>query len=406
MPIYARFAQDMGSDESGAGLIIATPSVARGVLNLFVGRMCDKHGRKPLLVGGTAIMAVGAYGTAGATSLSTCLAYRLLVGCGGAASDISAQALAQDIVSTFPWRRGFLLGWYNALTTLAYAGGPVVGSTLAARGDARTPFYLLAYALALCAPVYALLPESKRARSKHDSDAGLVPDASATPSASDATMSLSSKGLETYGLARASDGASAVRALLSDSRQQALLLLRFSLVTGWSAWLAVLPTYLSRTFSLATASIGSYLSLLTLLGFACSGCSGTLSDRYGRFGISWAGALAQACSLGLVPAFKSQPWCWTMLALWESGSSAMSAATSAAAADVTPFDLRGAQSSLSSQVQDGTFALMPSTLGLLSAHVGIEAVLILTATVQLIAIRAAAQLLRQPHGQRTMQMHR
>ena len=82
MPLYASYARTFGLGESASGLIIAAPSAARCVLNIFIGEACDLLGRQPLLVGGCLVMAVGAFGTASAQSLPVMLAARLLVGAG------------------------------------------------------------------------------------------------------------------------------------------------------------------------------------------------------------------------------------------------------------------------------------------------------------------------------------
>ena len=63
MPLYTRYAQTLGHPSLG-GLIIAAPSISRVTLNLRVGPVADQFGRKPLLMGGSVVMAVGALGTA------------------------------------------------------------------------------------------------------------------------------------------------------------------------------------------------------------------------------------------------------------------------------------------------------------------------------------------------------
>ena len=77
----------------------------------------------------------------------------------------------------------------------------------------------------------------------------------------------------------------------------------------------------------------------------------------------------------------------------------MRSATNAAASESTRCELRGVQSSLLGQVQDGTFVLMPTALGFLAASIGTTATLGLTAVVQL-AIIAAAPSLQLPHAAR------
>ena len=166
LPLYAKYAERLGLGESAGGLVIAAPSVARVILNLRLGKLADDLGRKELLVGGSLIMAIGAYCTAAASSLWMMLLARLLMGAGGAASDIAAQACRLDVVARFPARRGMLLGAAQSLTMLAYAAGPVVGGRLALHGGVHVPFNVLGVVLCVCAPLYGFLPKTQAATAR------------------------------------------------------------------------------------------------------------------------------------------------------------------------------------------------------------------------------------------------
>jgi MFS family permease len=413
MPLYARFAAHLGLGESAGGLIIAAPCVSRVLLNLGLGSLADGWGRKPLLIGGSLIMAVGAYRAASAYSLWTMLAGRLLIGVGGAASDIAAQACRLDAVSHWPARRGMLLGWAQALSNLGYAAGPVGGGALAARHGVRAPFYVLAYALVGCAVLYILLPDATSAdlaeRAAEDQHAS-----PATPSklhkdegegtGADVNMGVggrASKGVlgRAWSTACAlllpgAGGGMALTELVGDARQRSLLLLRFVLTAGWASWMTLLPSHLSHTFAMDPTAVGLALSLMTLIGFGSSPIGGLLADKLGGALLARLSAVASATSLGLLPCAATTTGAWALLSVWEVGTATMGAATSAAAAELTRLELRGTQSSLVSQVHDVTFVLLPTALGLLAARVGTGAALTLTAVLQLAAIAASARLLR------------
>ena len=423
MPLYARFAEELGLGESIGGLVLAAPCVARVALNLMLGSLVDNVGRKPLLIGGSLVMAVGAYRTASATSMWSMIAGRLLVGAGGAASEIAAQACKLDVVAHFPSRRGMLLGWAHALTILAYAAGPVAGGYLSARLGVREPFYVFAHTLVATSILYLLLPAEKATpagvkaeamaagtatgiigekmspaphhgptSSTSSVDAGAAScTGSATPLQSAAPPPPQRSGLVVRVLGLGMSG-EAVHRLLDDPRQLALLLFRFTITCGWASWMIVLPAHLTHTFGLDTPAIGLCLSVMTLAGFAFSPIGGGLADRLGAYRVARLGAVVSAAALGVMPCARRLAAVWALLAVWEVGTAATSAATAAAAAAATPSELRGLQSSLLGQVQDVTFAVMPFALGVLAARIGTSATLGLTAVLQIGTIAVAARM--------------
>ena len=397
MPLYSRYSEQLGLGESAGGLVISAPCIARVLLNLIIGPLVDVWGRKPLLIGGSLICALGGLRTASATSLGTMLLGRMLVGVGGAAKDIAAQALRLDVVERFPAHRGILMGWAQALTTLAYAAGPVVGGRLAARqSDVREPFYVFAYLVGMCAPLYAMLPDAEVRRRRRPSFEGSNDDGKGGHD--DGKGGKNGKGgLPPSAGEKASQspcGSTAMRELLRDPRQRSLLVLRFGLSAGWAAWMTILPLHLWRRFGLASDGVGVCLSLLTLLGFASSPVGGLLADRIGRNAVAHAGAAASACALGLLPFASSMSAFCAVLAVWEVGTASLGAASSAAAADITRVEMRGTQTSLLGQVQDATFVVLPTALGVLSGSLGTDAALALTAMVQLCAVVSSARLIQ------------
>ena len=411
MPLYARYAEELNLGEAAGGLVLAAPCAARVLLNLKVGSLVDEWGRRPLLICGSLVMAIGAHGVASATGMWGMLAGRLLVGAGGAAADIAAQACRLDVAARYPAQRGALLGWAHALSILAYAAGPVVGGVLESSRGVRSVFRIFAHTLFATALLYVFLPpEEASRRASPDGTAPLLANdegrADHRHRPGSASASHTTGGLCTRLcawlcalLVPGGRGAGAVGELLSDPRQMGQMLLRFALTAGWASWMIVLPAHLTHEYSLSTAAIGLRLSVMTLVGFSASPVCGHLADRFGCDGVARSGAVFSAVALGLLPFSGGLAGVWALLAVWELGTAAISAATNAAASEATRCELRGVQSSLLGQVQDGTFVLMPTALGFLAASIGTTATLGLTAVVQL-AIIAAAPSLQLPHSAR------
>lgn len=343
-PLLPAYAERIGLSSRGVGWIIAMPSIARVVLNLPMGPLVDR-GRRIPLIAGCVLEGIGALGTALASSLSTMLPARLLVGMGSSAATTASQAYTMDVVDKYPDHRGVLLGSMQAAYTLAWAAGPAVGGLVAVRsGSAALPFFLIGGTLLLSAPLYALLlPETRG-----------TPVGDASEERDDSVGSV----LRTFSQ------------LASRREQRALLAMRFGLITGWSAWLTVLPLQAAASWGATAADLGTMFSVIALLGFVSAPIGGWLADRWGRLPVILSGATVSALAIGALPWALSKQAFYALMAVWDIGEAMLIAAATALAADVTSAELRGTQTSMLNQMQDLTFSIMPVALGGLAAARG------------------------------------
>ena len=156
------FAQTLGLGSLGVGLMVALPQLTKLLFNLPIGHFIDVNGRKPSLLVGAVLDALGQFSTAAATSLGALVPARLLVGVGSATGGTAATAYLMDVVGKYPERSGLLLGAVQAVGFLAFAAGPAVGGVIGERGGPALPFVLLGTALLLTTPLKALMPETLR----------------------------------------------------------------------------------------------------------------------------------------------------------------------------------------------------------------------------------------------------
>ena len=228
LPMYA---SGLGLGAGGVGLIIALPQLTKLLFNLPLGYFIDVVGRKPALVLGSLLDAIGQYGTAVASGLRQLALPRLLIGVGSASSACATQAYTLDVVGKFPQHSGLLLGLIQAVGFLAFALGPELGGRLLRRyGDPTMPFKVLAAVLLLTTPLKMLLPETRGG----GGNVGVV----------GAVGGIQSEyGLQTakgVGLVGSMKGAIAsYRALLADRRQVALLAMKLSFFCGLSLILTI-----------------------------------------------------------------------------------------------------------------------------------------------------------------------
>jgi predicted MFS family arabinose efflux permease len=129
----------VGSDKSGAGLAFGAFAVSALILRPVAGRLADTRGRRPLLVGGALISAVGMLGTAYAESLGLVVVMRLLLGVAEAAFFVASIAALADLAP--PNRMGEATSYNSLGLYLGLAFGPPLAELLVRTGGFRAAWY-------------------------------------------------------------------------------------------------------------------------------------------------------------------------------------------------------------------------------------------------------------------------
>ena len=349
VPCLPMYATSVGLTPADVGIVVAVPSFARAILNLPAGRVADLVGRKKPWVIGCITDGAGCIATAFAGGLHSMVAARLFMGGGSAIGGAASGAYAMDVVSQFPQHKGRLLGVMNAAGSLAWVLGPVLGGLLAERGGVSLPFVLVGGAILSMAPaVHLLLPET------------LPPKEGAT------IRSLRIRPVleETY---------TSFATLMRDRDQRACALMQSSLFTGWSACLAVVPLYAASEWGASPSELGSLYSVAAVLGIVGAPLGGYVADWAGRKPAAMMGSLIVSGAFASLVMVDSKPALMAAMAAMGFGESFVMSANAAFANDVTPHELRGAQSALLSQVGDVTFVVMPVALALVATNVSYSA---------------------------------
>lgn len=142
----------IGSDKSGAGLAFGAFAVSALILRPVAGRLADTRGRRPLLVGGALISAVGMLGTAYADNLVLVILLRLLLGVAEAAFFVASIATLADLAP--PSRMGEATSYNSLGLYLGLAFGPPLAEMLVRTAGFSAAWYGAA-ALSLIAAVAA-----------------------------------------------------------------------------------------------------------------------------------------------------------------------------------------------------------------------------------------------------------
>ncbi|MBI3976597.1 MAG: MFS transporter [Chloroflexi bacterium] len=299
---------------SSAAFIVA------GIAGPFVGRLNDRHGPRPLMLIGTAIMGIGVVSLAWLGSL-----WQLYLGFGIAALGRNATgyiSMGSLISNWFSRRRGLALGIATAGASLGNVIVVPLATLLIALFGWRTSWFLLGLLSWLVAfPAVALVVRSRPA------DRGLTPDGLPVPAAARTAA------------AGSADVWTARRAF----RTPTFWLLSFGLGLGFAAQISLavhLVPYLIGE-GLSPAAAAGFASLAAVFTTAGRFLSGWAADRFGSARRVIVGALfLQAVALViLVGAGPFSPLIWLFFLLNGLGTSAPGALEAALVAE--SFGMRG-----------------------------------------------------------------
>ena len=146
-----RLIADFHASLSSAGWLVTGYLIAMASLQPVAGRLGDRTGRRPLVIGGLALFAGASLAAALAPDLQLLIAFRIAQGIAGALAFPNAIALLREFAP--PGKLPSRLGLVGATLPLAAAAGPLVGGLLLSIGGWRLIFLLnlpiLAVALVL-----------------------------------------------------------------------------------------------------------------------------------------------------------------------------------------------------------------------------------------------------------------
>jgi len=160
-PLLVALADDFGTSIAVAGQLAAATFVTWGITAPLVGPISDTYGRRPVLLIGVLLMALGVLGSGVAWSYGSLLVTRLITGVGSAMLPMTMMAaLADNLPSE---KVGKAVGFITASSWVGLALGVPAIALLGYVGGWRLPFYITGgLLLALWVPLYLCLPSGQR----------------------------------------------------------------------------------------------------------------------------------------------------------------------------------------------------------------------------------------------------
>jgi predicted MFS family arabinose efflux permease len=140
-PLLPEIENRTGAGDAALGLALAAYAIPILVISIPTGRLADRIGRRPLLLGGLALTGIGSLLIAFSGSLEVLLAGRAVQGIGSTASWIAALALVSDLAR--PGRKGEAIGFALAANSFGAIGGPALGGIAGGGISFEAPFLLV-----------------------------------------------------------------------------------------------------------------------------------------------------------------------------------------------------------------------------------------------------------------------
>ena len=162
-PLYGPISGALGVPQRLLGLVTAVSFLVSAVAAVGWAYVGDRTNRKPLLMVGTLIWAVGTGGSALAGHYSTFLVAQLVAAVGLGAVGSVGFSVVTDLIS--PRRRGLVMSFWGLSQGVGTLAGTLVGGLLGAT-DWRRPFLLLTFVGLAATMAYLFTYDIRRGQSE------------------------------------------------------------------------------------------------------------------------------------------------------------------------------------------------------------------------------------------------
>ncbi len=342
-PVLPLFAKKFEVSSAAIGLTLSSFALARLILNIPLGILSDRYGRRLLLVAGPLVTGVGMVGSGFSFSIVDLLAWRFVAGAGSAMYMTGAQIYLTDIST--PANRARFIGTNQGALLLGTSVGPAVGGLLAEAFGLRAPFIVVGVAaLFATAHAYFRIPETR-----HLAFAAVEAEREAAPE----------------GAPPAQRFAWVHFATSRDFVAISFVVMAIFL-TRTAGRQTLMPLYAAEKLHMSPGVLGGVFTVMALINVALLAPSAVIADRYGRKWSIVPSNLVVAVSLFMLAGAHAYPMFLAGAFVHAVGSSLAGPAPAAYTADIAPANLRGLAMGMYRSAGDIGFLIGPPLLGALA----------------------------------------
>lgn len=165
LPSLPDIARQLAASPAQVQLTISAYLIGFAIGQIFYGPVCDRHGRKPVLLGAVALFCAASLVCALSTSIEMLIVARAVQALGGSGAVVVTRAIVRDLYSGA--RAGRELSLIGSVMALAPVLAPVIGGLLQVSFGWRSVFLaLVAVGLTGAGIVWRLLPETLATRAR------------------------------------------------------------------------------------------------------------------------------------------------------------------------------------------------------------------------------------------------
>lgn len=339
-PILPLYAESFNVSFTLVSLSISMYALGRFIVDLPVGIVADRFGRRPLMIVGTALITITSFLNAITSSFTEFLIYRLIQGAGSSMWMTSRTTLLADMLK--PEERGRVMSYFQSFMLIGSAAGPTIGGIVATIWDIRAPFYFYALTgLISLVLTFIWIKEPKRTQIEKEESSHFSPQ-----------------------IWR--------RLILNRSFTMACLatFTSFFLMTGIRG--TMIPLYADSILSLSEVEIGTVISFATLMNLLLTIPLGYGIDYFGRKPIIAISLTITAIASFIIPLTSSYLTISLAALLLGIGTSGAQQAPLAMATDATIHEPHGVSIGLYRFFGDIGFTIGPIILGFIADTFGLR----------------------------------
>ncbi|MSQ41596.1 MAG: MFS transporter [Dehalococcoidia bacterium] len=353
-PVLPLFARQFGVGASTIGLTLSSFALARLILNVPLGVLADRRGRRLLLAGGPLVTSAGMVGSGLALNIWQLLAWRFVAGAGSAMYMTGAMIYLADI-STRENRARFL-GTNQGALLLGVSIGPAIGGALAEGWGLRAPFFAVgAAALIAAAYAYLRLPETRGlARAESALRAAEAMPQPAAPAGGAAPPPLPAPRAALLRMVRSLDFVAAA------------LFTMATFFTRSASQQTMVPLIGYARLAISPGKLGAIFSGMALLNLVLITPAAIAGDRFGRKAVIIPSGIVTAVGLALYAGAGTMELFLLASLVFALGSSIAGPAPAAYVADIAPDEARGLAMGVYRTTGDFGLMVGPPLLGLIA----------------------------------------